>query len=85
MSKSKFHQVKISGYNIIFPLAIAWNQCADFQKQTVEHIKKRNNCFVYLGADKSFFFKIKKSHNLLLFYPLTNFLKLKKYDKYSIN
>ncbi len=81
MSKSKFHQVKISGYNIIFPLAIAWNQCADFQKQTVEHIKKRNNCFVYLGADKSFFFKIKKSHNLLLFYPLTNFLKLKIFDK----
>lgn len=81
MSKKNINQVQISGYNIIFPLAIAWNQCADFQKQTVEYIKKRNNCFVYLGADKHLFFRIKKSPNLLLFYPINNFLKFKTFDK----
>lgn len=81
MSKININQTQISGYNIIFPLAIAWNQCADFQKQTVEYIKQRNNCFVYLGADKHLFFRIKKTPNLLLFYPISNFLRFKNLDK----
>lgn len=81
MLKNNTHYTEISGYNIIFPLAIAWNKCADFQKQTVEYIKKKNNCYVFLGADKKKFIKIKKVNNLFLFYPIGNFLKITYFEK----
>jgi len=67
----------INNYNIIFPLIIPWNQCADFQKQTINHIKKNNNCFVYLGGDKKLFFKTEKSDNLFMFHPIRNFFNIK--------
>jgi len=70
------------GYNIVFPLVIPWNQCADFQKQTIEFIKKKNNCFVYLGADKKKFINLKRTHNLCLFYPMNNITKVKFLDNF---
>jgi hypothetical protein len=82
MSKKNNYLTKISGYNIIFPLAIPWNQCADFQKQTVEYIKKKNRCFVYLGSDKKPLIKFKKKHNLFLFFPMSNFLRIKFFNKF---
>lgn len=64
-------------HNIIFPLLIPWDQCADFQKQTVNYIKKNNNCFVYLAGDKKIFVKVHKCKNILFFYPIKSFINLK--------
>lgn len=56
--------------NIILPLWIPWNQCADFQKKTIDHLMKFHKCIVYLDGDKKSFFKIEKKQNLTLFYPM---------------
>ena len=79
--KSKKTKVELSDNNIVFPLAISWDQCADFQKQTINYIKKKNKCFVYLAGDQKLIFRTKKSKNLFIFYPMRNPFKIKVFDK----
>lgn len=70
--------------NIFFPFLLPWNQCADFQKQTVARVCKNNRCIVYLASDTSLWFHAKKEGGALFLYPMHNpghtpFIKLINY------
>ncbi len=67
---------------ILLPLLLPWSRCADFQKQTINLLKEKNFCYIYLNGDKKRIFKIKKTKNLLLFYPIKNIFYMEIFNSF---